>query len=464
MGIELTCWSLAAACALAAWAADRRDRPAAARRIGAAAFALFLLGSFAWMFGDTYAYYYGRKEDRLRLSYWGSYREHQMWQAIIDAFHQRYPDIPVKQEYITDRYEAKIQQLLVADDAPDVILFQDEPMPRFIDTGKFECLDRWCKTPGLEIHLQRDYWDTAVWSFQKDGRAYGIPIWGGDCLVIYNRDVFKEAGVPEPKQDWTFDDFLLTCRRITKDVDGDGRIDRYGFLLPGWLYWLPFHYGFGASYLDPTRTRWTLWGPEALASYTFWRDLRFRYHVSPHRDELTESGSTSFMTGRVAMFISGPWAMPPLNEARVNYDVAHIPIGPRGRGTRVTWDCLAMFAGSKRKAQAWKFIHFAASRPAQEIVAGFQRSVPALKSAQTAYVRANPRVHAARFIEAFRYARLQPITRWWAMMSREIASETDLLLDDQLTPEATLRRLARNPHLAEHFVMPDTRKEAGHAP
>jgi len=453
---EFGLWLLAAASLLVAVALSRLDARRAAAALGWVAFAAFAAGALTWMLRDTYAHHYAHKEHALRLSYWGSYREHEMWKEIVAAFRRRHPDIPVKQEYITDRYEGKIQQLLLADDAPDVMLFQDEPFPRFVASGKFEPLDGHCTTPGLEIHLDRDYWHTAVRSFRHDGQAYGIPIWGGQCMVIYNRAAFRQAGVPEPPERWTVDDFLATCRTIAADTDGDGRLDRYGFLIPGWVYWLPFHYAFGATYLDPTRTRWTLWGPEAEASYTFWRDLRHRYHVSPHRDELTEGGTVAFMTGRVAMFVSGPWAMPPLNEAGVDYDVAHIPSGPGGHGTRVTWDALMMFAGSKKRAWAWRFIHFATSLPAQQIVARFQRSVPALKAAGPAFVGQNPKVHAQRFIDAFDYARIQPITVHWSLMGREVGSALDLMLDNKHSPSKTLHDIAASRHLRECFTMPDT--------
>jgi len=451
---ELGLWLLAAVCAIAAVVVARLDRPLATRALGWVAFGVFAAGALYWMFSDTYAYYFAQKENCLRLSYWGSYREHEMWQEIIAAFRKDHPEIPVRQEYITDRYDSKIQRLLLADDAPDVILFQDEPLPQFVAIGEFECLDEHCRRPGLEINLERDYWESAVRAFRLDGKTYGIPVWGGDCLVIYNRSAFREAGVPEPAEHWTIEDFLRTCQGLTADLDGDGRAERYGFDIPGWIYWLPFHYAFGATYLDASRTRWTLWGPEAEASYGFWQDLRHRFHVSPRRGELTEGGTVAFMTGRLGMFISGPWAMPTLNEAGVDYDVAHIPSGPGGHGTRVTWDGLVMFAGSKKKDWAWQFIHFAASLEAQEIVAKFQRSVPALKAARQAYVEANPKVHAERFIDAFAYSRIQPITRHWHLMGREIGSEIDLMLDNQQTPAETLRRIARNEHLAERFKMP----------
>ena len=54
-----------------------------------------------------------------------------MWREIIAAFGQVRPDIRVHHEYVVAmRYETKIQQQLVAGNAPDVFLFQDEPFPK----------------------------------------------------------------------------------------------------------------------------------------------------------------------------------------------------------------------------------------------------------------------------------------------------------------------------------------------
>jgi|TARA_B100000809_G_scaffold239440_1_gene260994 multiple sugar transport system substrate-binding protein len=453
--VHIVLWLLCSLSLAGRTLCSRHEFDRAAHALGLFAAVCFAVGSLLWLFGDTYSHHFADKDRELRISYWGSYREHQMWGEILDGFSQTYPDIPVRGEYITTRYEEKIQQLLLADEAPDVMVFQDEPMPRFASSGKFEPLDGYLHRPGLSIELDRDYWDTAVTSFQVDGTTFGVPIWGGNCLVFYNREAFRLAGAEAPEDDWTVEDFLRVCQLLTGDDDDDGRVDRYGVLLPGWVYWLPFHYAFGATHLDPSHQRWTLWGERAEASYGFFQDLRHRHHVAPRRDELTESGSVAFMTGRVGMFISGPWAMPFLNEAGVDYDVAHVPSGPGGRGTRVTWDCLAMFSGSKKKDQAWKLIHFVASLPVQRIIARYQRSVPALKQGQEAFVSGNPKVHAERFIEALAYARFQPISLHWALMSREITSQVDMMLDGNQSVQETLTSLVDNEHLRQVFIMPD---------
>lgn len=48
--------------------------------------------------------------------------------------------------------------------------------------------------------------------------------------VLYRTDLFKEAGVTVPK---TWDEFKATCKKLTKDTNGDGKIDQYGFAMVG---------------------------------------------------------------------------------------------------------------------------------------------------------------------------------------------------------------------------------------
>ncbi len=445
---------------LAAVIASRISLHRAVTVLGWSSVAFFSAGALFWMFGDTYRYYFTSKADCLRISYWGSVHEDAVMREIVDKFQKMYPEIPVKREYYTGVYEEKIQQLLLANEAPDVMQFQDETLPRFIQSGKFEILDDYCQTPGLEIDLEHDYWPTAVACHQYKGTTYGIPIRGGLCLILYNREMFRQINIPEPHDNWTMEEFLDTARKLTADVDGDGRLDRYGFQIPSWIYWLPFHFSFGADYLDSTRTIWTLWGPEALASYTFLQDLRFRYRVSPTRNELEQVPSYMlFLTGCVGMFVGGPWDMTRLDAADMDYGVAQIPIGPAGRATRVTWDSLVMFTGSKKKDWAWKFIHFVASKAGQDIIGKYRTTMPALKASSEEFVRNNKRDLGRRWVDALEYSRVQPVSNHWMLMNREIKSETDMMLDNRQSPMETIRRLAVNPDLSKYFIMPDVQAD-----
>ena len=48
--------------------------------------------------------------------------------------------------------------------------------------------------------------------------------------ILYRTDLFAKAGVKPPK---TFAEFISVCKALTKDTDGDGKIDQYGWAMVG---------------------------------------------------------------------------------------------------------------------------------------------------------------------------------------------------------------------------------------
>ena len=60
-----------------------------------------------------------------------------------------------------------------------------------------------------------------------------------------------------------------------------------------------------------------------------------------------------------------------------------------------------------------------------------------------------------RFVDAFEYCRLQPITRKWYPMDREIRDYVDLIRDNELTGPEFIEQLAADPELRRLFRVPD---------
>jgi len=63
--------------------------------------------------------------------------------------------------------------------------------------------------------------------YGPDGHIYGIWSFLHTWLVYYNTEILKEAGIEPPAATW--DELLLWARKTTKDIDGDGRTDIWGF-------------------------------------------------------------------------------------------------------------------------------------------------------------------------------------------------------------------------------------------
>jgi len=88
----------------------------------------------------------------------------------------------------------------------------------------------------LDAHLKReralslnDFYPAALDSCRQQGQLLGVPLMAVPMLLLYDTHLFGEAGIAPPASDWNWRRFLETARRLTRDTDGDGTPDQYGF-------------------------------------------------------------------------------------------------------------------------------------------------------------------------------------------------------------------------------------------
>ena len=60
-------------------------------------------------------------EGEITFAAWGSDAELETDQAVLDAFQKEYPNVKVNFEPINDDYKTKVETMMLAGDAPDVI-------------------------------------------------------------------------------------------------------------------------------------------------------------------------------------------------------------------------------------------------------------------------------------------------------------------------------------------------------
>jgi len=424
-----------------------------------------------WLFADTVRRYWPDtpgSSASIRFSYWGGFDDHRMWGEVIAAFEVANPGLHVNPEWLPlSGYTTKLDQQFVAGNAPDVIMFQDEPFARYAG-AQFAPLGGLLDADAESRRRLADCWPTAVTSFEHDGSLRGLPIMGGNVLVYCNLNAFDRAEratgrpISRPAPGWTMDEFVALCRLLTIDEDSDGTPEQFGLLQPHWVYYLPFIWAHGASLLDDNRTTWVFDDAAALASLKMYGDLRHGWRVTPMPIEYAgQNSDTSFLSGRVAMCVNGPWFEPFLRETALTdrYVVAPIPRGPGGSATRATWDGLCVYAKlpPDRQARAWRFVRFVLAQGAQEIFATHQRAIPARRVCAAAYVRygGGEGSPAAAFVEAMETARLQPITPAWHGMNRAMWRHlTSVLLegDARSTPEEALKALAADRDIRAAFA------------
>lgn len=320
----------------------------------------------------------------LQLSTWGSAQEMAVLNALIERFEAENPDIAVDVLHIPDNYYQKLHILIASGQAPDVIFTNSISFPVYAAHGVFRDLSG--DLTASESLKADDFYASALQAFHwktPQGEILGaIPRDVSNLVMFYNRDLFRQVDLPDPKKNWLWEDFLQTAQKLTVDDNHDGRPERFGvsFYAKPPLFWLPWIWSAGGNLLNADLTEIQIQQPEAVKGLQFYADLRNRYHVAPR--EVESAGTTAsqlFLQQKTAMMVSGRWSVPVLREqATFDWDVVPLPVGPSGK-SRVGIDAsgYAVSADSPHPAESFRLIEFLVSCVAIEQVTASGLIVPA---------------------------------------------------------------------------------------
>jgi multiple sugar transport system substrate-binding protein len=390
----------------------------------------------------------GRTE--IRYCFTGGFEDWGMWRNIVAEFEQRHPDVTVRLLYWPGtNYQAKMQLTMAAGTAPDVMEVEDEPFAAYAKMKQFEDLGPYIARTASEYTPDR-FFPTALETFRADGVQYALPWNGGELMLFYNRKLFREAGLPiPPPRDWNWTDWVDACRKLTKDENGDGRIDQFGTdVTPGYFNsLLPWLWMFGGDVIDPSMKHCTIDTPAGHQALRFLRDLIYRYHVAPRSSEFTGmGGNVMFMTGRLGMQFNGVWALPFMRQTDIDWDVTFLPRGPAGRFSRGTWDGIAIYADSLHKEEAWKFIRFVTGERGQYHVAHTGRAIPPRKSQayNPEFTRPDTPQHEELFLEGMADFRAQRMPDKWAEMNVVLRREMERLVTSSGDPVEVAKTMQRD--------------------
>lgn len=386
----------------------------------------------------------GEAKILLRVAYWGVPEEAKINEKILMSFERKHPNISVRKEVIPVRgYHEKLLVEIMGGVAPDIMLINDKLLPEFAQKGVLL---------NLKPYIQRDDYslDDFFVSYLQDstyrGELYGLPEGGGAVVIFYNKDLFDQAGVSYPHGDWTWDTFLEKAQKLTKDINGDGRIDQFG-VFPGvfWAHLLPWIWEAGGDLLNEDMTECKLNSPEAIKGIQFFFDLIHKYKVAPGTVQLgAASGPLLFEMGRVAMYVGGPWDVPQFKQKKnLNWDVYFYPRGKAGRFTRSSSNCYTIWSGTKHPDEAWQLLKFLVGQQAVKIRAESGEAVPPRKSIaySKVFLRSDTPWHEEIFVEAMDYARPMRIFPGWAKMSGIMAKGFQLMYLGKVTVKEEIRIL-----------------------
>ena len=154
--------------------------------------------------------------------------------SALRAFEQSHPGVRVRRINPGDAgsFYTKLQTMLASGEPPDAFYVGAERVASFADMGLLEPLDARleadAKAKAQNPVELAGFYPSTVAAFRYDGKhngqgpLYGIPKDFTTVGFYYNKDIFTKAGVPFPKDDWSWDDYLAAARAIAKTKDANG--------------------------------------------------------------------------------------------------------------------------------------------------------------------------------------------------------------------------------------------------
>jgi multiple sugar transport system substrate-binding protein len=222
--------------------------------------------------------------------------------------------------------------------------------------------------------LDRDaFYPEPIEAFTFDGELQCMPQNVSSLVVYFNRTIFREAQLPDPAPDWTYDDMVETAETLTSVPA------RYGLgVEPGVVRVAPFVWSAGGELVDDysNPTKFTLDTPEGRAGLQAFLDLA---EVGPNEQDVAARPlEERFLDGELAMFMSSRREVPVFRTIKdFDWDVAPFPRLSEKAGVLHS-DAYCISKGARADA-AWRFVEFATGAEGQRIASEGGRTVPSLK-------------------------------------------------------------------------------------
>lgn len=275
-------------------------------------FKFFFIIPFVFLFASCTQ----KQNNQTEIVIWHQMRvdEREILQRQLDRFMKIHPDIKVIQLYKeTEELRSGYIIAAIGGKGPDLVYGPQDQV------GPFEIMK-------IILPLDTIFSDEFLSKFNDKAiiRSNGH-LWmiadklGNHLALVYNKKLIKNP----PKTDR---ELIEIGKQLTKDLNGDGKVDQYGLV---WNYtepffFIPFLTGFGGWVFDENNNP-SLDTESMRKALQFIADLRDKYKIIPGEADY-DVADVLFKEGRAGMIINGDWSWASYGKAGIDYGIAPLPL------------------------------------------------------------------------------------------------------------------------------------------
>lgn len=248
-------------------------------------------------------------------------------QATVDAvarFNEKYPNVEVEVGIDSiaagwGDFVSRVLQQYNAGEQYDVYHTATETLQSFAARDLFLPLDDFIAANDTFKDFDQRLFELTEYK----GQTYFIPSTWNNIMVNYNRDLFEEAGIPFPSEDWTWEEFAEIAQKLTVR-DDNGNVTQFGYEVPTFFFGLmPWFFSNGTSPVSDDWSASNMTDPKVKETLQFLYDLIHEYKVSPVPGQ--EGIESQFFAGHIAMISRGHWIVQNAIASELDMDIAVQP-------------------------------------------------------------------------------------------------------------------------------------------
>jgi len=303
---------------------------------------------------------YAGKKITLRYMSWFTGESGKVEKEVLDIWRAKHPNIELKKVRtpgVYTSYQDKLFTMIAGGNPPDIATLDTWWSQRFYERGVCVNLDPLIERDKVDLSLFRPGFVEEGRSVY-DGHMYGL-VWGpGVVLTFFNQDAFDKAGLPYPKKGWTVKDLLTYGKKLTKDFNGDGIIDQWGFRGGDWPEgWCAYLWG-GRWFNE--KGELSITDPKFVKGVQFGADLTLKYGIQPtmaQEESISKVGV--WRTGKIAMWISWDGFVGWDRRAGIKFREYTTYLPRADNNPIITFqkgNSIVILKGTKHLEEAWDFV------------------------------------------------------------------------------------------------------------
>jgi multiple sugar transport system substrate-binding protein len=276
---------------------------------------------------------------------------------LVKQYNAMNTGIQVKLDYIGSNDHAfdKLTVALNADEAPDITYQYGTSMAALATAPGVMDLTDDVQDPTFDWN---DFSEGARQAATVDGHVYGIPALIDNLAIVYNKDLFQQAGIATPTPDWTWDDFAAAAKALT-----DPSKKQFGWAYPidgsedtVWHYDAML-WEAGGDILNADNTQAAFNSDAGVEALTALQQMAVTDKSVYLDQQNTGQTDTLFNSGKIGMLVTGPWALSGYPDA--NYGVQIMPSFSGGSHATIAGpDMWVMFDNDGHGDAAWQFMQW----------------------------------------------------------------------------------------------------------